>query len=281
MSLPASRTSLSLALAALGWLWVAARAPWSVSSDGGSDAVLTVGGWALWTAATVAVLVPSAISLTIARYLAPTAVVASIVAPDPSAAAGAAVAFVVVMTAGFADTMVQGGAYGDETRFCLRTPVPYMVPAALVWCLHTGSLVAGAILAAEGAYAIGVPLLVVGVGLTATVPRRLHRLSRRWLVVVPAGIVVHDHLVLAETFMVRRSAVTRVDVAPGAGEAADLTGGVAGARLTISLSRPEKVVLSDITARLLKTTGALHVSTFAVAPRRPAAFLAASGLARA
>ena len=280
MTVPPRRAVFTLVPGALAWLALAARAPWTNLADDNVRTVLAVAGWALWMTATIAVLVPSAMSLTITRYIAPLAVAAAVAAADPWAAGAAAVALVVIATSRFADTMVQGGAYGNETRFCLRTPVPYMVPAALVWCLHVGALTAGAVLAADAHVAIGVVLLVLGAGLSLTVPRRLHRLARRWLVVVPAGIVVHDHVVLAETFMVRRSAVTGVQVTTGPTDAADLTGGVAGARLAISLATPEKVILSDITARLLKTTGALHVSTFAVAPRRPAAFLEASGLVR-
>ena len=49
-------------------------------------------------------------------------------------------------------------------------------------------------------------------------PRRWHQLSRRWLVFVPAGLVVHDPVVLAETLMVpRRQIVGRsrlVEVGP-------------------------------------------------------------------
>lgn len=277
--MPPRRTLLLLVPGALAWLAVGALAPWSTLTEGDADLIATVIGWGLWIAVTIGVLVPSAISLTLARYVAPLAVAASIVAGDPWAAAVASVALVVVATARFADTMVQGGAYGAETRFCLRTPVPYMVPATLVWGLHVATLGLGVTSIAEGRFAVGVPSLMVGLGLTVTVPRRLHRLARRWLVVVPAGIVVHDHLVLAETFMVRRSAVTRIRLSTGPDDAADLTGGVAGARLDISLTMPEKVILSDITSRLLKTTGALHVTTFAVAPRRPVAFVEASGLA--
>lgn len=278
MTLPPRRVLFTLVPGALGWLALASRAPWADLADDASGTVLSVAGWALWMTATIAVLVPSAISLTVARYIAPLAVIAAIAAGDPWAAGAGALALVVVATSRFADTMVQGGAYGNETRFCLRTPVPYMVPAALVWCVHVGTLLTGAIFASGDNLVVGIGLLVVGAALSVTVPRRLHRLARRWLVVVPAGIVVHDHVVLVETFMVRRSAVSGVRVAPGTSDAADLTGGVAGARLEISLTTPEKVILSDITARLLKTTGALHVSTFAVAPRRPAAFLEASGL---
>ena len=52
------------------------------------------------------------------------------------------------------------------------------------------------------------------------------------------------------------------------GEAADLTGGVIGDRLTIALTEADKVVLSAITAKTLGTTEALHVKMFCIAPRR-------------
>ncbi|MFM9082473.1 MAG: hypothetical protein ACKOQ7_00940 [Actinomycetota bacterium] len=279
MTMPPRRTLALLVPGALAWLALAVRAPWgSVSDTSSVDTASSILGWGLWIVGTIAVLVPSAISLTFARYVAPLAVGSAIVAADPWASAAAAVVLVVVATSRFADLMVQGGAYGNEQRFCLRTPVPHMVPAALVWAAHPGSILTGVVACAAGAWPLGITMAVLGAVLTVTVPRRLHRLATRWLVVVPAGVVVHDHLVLGETFMVRRSTVTAVRVAPGPSEAADLTGGVAGARLEISLSSPEKVILSEITARLAKTTGALHVSTCAVAPRRPAAFLVAARL---
>jgi len=279
MTLPPRRTLVLLVPGALAWLALAVLAPWqSASGTTSVDTVSSMLGWGLWVAATIAVLVPSAVSLTCVRYVSPLSVGIAIVAADPWASAAAAIVLVVVATSRFADLMVQGGAYGDEQRFCLRTPVPYMVPAALVWAAHSGSILTGVVACAAGSWPLGITMVVLGAALTVTVPRRLHRLARRWLVVVPAGVVVHDHLVLAETFMVRRGAVSAVTVATGPSGAADLTGGVAGARLEISLSSPEKVILSEITARLAKTTGALHVSTFAVAPRRMGAFLAAARL---
>jgi hypothetical protein len=164
--------------------------------------------------------------------------------------------------------MVQGGAYGDETRFALRTPLPYVVPAVIAWLVYTAALIGGSLLLAAREYVVGAVLVAVGILLSRTIPQRLHRLARRWLVLVPVGIVVHDHLVLYETIMAPSAKILSVTRTSEVGEAADLTGGVIGDRLTIALTEADKVVLSAITAKTLGTTEALHVKMFCIAPRR-------------
>lgn len=260
------------------WLVVAFLAPWHVATDTSSTAVAwtaALWGWTGWTVVTVALLVPSPPSLTALRITAPLAVVAAIAARDPLAIVVSIVVVCATVRPRLADRMAQGGAYGRETRFSLRTPVPHMAPAFVAWLLLAGPLVSGSLLLAARNVVAGAPMTLVGLVLCTRAPVRLHLLSRRWLVLVPAGIVVHDHLVLGETFMVRRSNVVSIDVVDAAGEAADLTGGTTGRRIILSLRRADKVILSDITARMLGTIGALHVQSFAVAPRRVDAALAA------
>lgn len=258
-------------LARVVWVLVGVVAPWSTLSHGRSNevsVVLNAWGWTGWTAVLVAIMVPSAISLTVVRTVAPLAAVAAVVDGNVPNTVVAVAAIILLFLPDSVDCLVQGGAYGAETRFLLRTPVPYLVPAVLVWGMFVGSLVGGTLLLAARQYATGVPLAVVGVGLAVLVPRRLHRLARRWLVIVPAGIVVHDHMVLAETMMVRRSQTRELSVADANGEAADLTGGVFGRRIIISMLQADKVILSPITMRTLGTSEALHVQMFSVAPRR-------------
>ena len=263
--------------ARLSWLAVGVVAPWSLLADQSSapvKAVLLTLGWTGWLAVLIGLLVPSAISLTVVRAIAPLGVVASVVTMDPIAVIVTVIALVLLFSSHTCDALVQGGAYGAEIRFLLRTPIPYLVPAVLVWGCLAASVVGGPLLLAAGNIWIGVPVCVVAALLCWKVPVRLHRLSRRWLVLVPAGIVVHDHLVLAETMMLRRSNVSMVAERRDHDDAADLTGGVLGPRIMVRMHQADKVIISPITMKTLGTTEALHVQSFTVSPRRTAMALA-------
>lgn len=264
-------------VAIAAWLAVAVVAPWHDFGDH-SQAVsvcVQVWGWLGWTSVAIALLVPTPASLTAIRTVAPLAVICSVVATSPVAIFAAVVFAVVVTSSVFVDAMVQGSAYGDEKRFALRTPVPYMAPAIVAWAALCGGVIGGSLLLCAKNYVVGVPVLLVGALLARTVPLRLHRLSRRWLVLVPAGIVVHDHMVLGETLMVMRKNIKRVERVAQSGEFADFTGGIAGDRIALEMVESDKVVLSDITAKTLNTTIALHVTGFSFAPRKLTAALAA------
>jgi hypothetical protein len=209
------------------------------------------------------------------RCCAPLAAGSSLLAVSPLAVFASIVAVMLGFSPLFADVMVQGGAYGEEQRFSLKTPVPAMLPTAIAWALLAGSLIGGTLLLSARQYVAGVPVTAVGVVLATRVPRLLHRHARRWLVIVPAGIVLHDHYVLAETIMSPRSKVARIERVSAAGETADFTGAVTGTRLAVYLRESDKVVLSPITAKILKTAPALHVTAFSIAPRRISAAAAA------
>ena len=259
----------SVAMAA--WVALALSSPWQTIADDASRSVAWVvltWGWFLWTGVGASLLVPSPISLTIMRTVVPLSVVVSVVASQPLAVFCSVVALIVCASPVFVDAMVQGGAYGDETRFSLRTPLPYVVPAVVAWLLYTAALIGGSLFLAARQYIFGAVLVAIGIILSRTIPRRLHRLARRWLVLVPVGIVVHDHLVLHETIMAHSGKILSVTRTSDIGEAADLTGGVVGDRITIALTEADKVVLSAITAKALGTTEALHVKMFCIAPRR-------------
>jgi hypothetical protein len=260
------------------WIVLGVAAPWQQLSNDYSSAVgivLTVWGWLFFLAVAIGALVPSPLSLTVTKCITPLMVMCAFMAASPVGIFGALAAFIITWSALFADVMVQGSAYGEETRFALRTPVPYWAPTVVAWSLLSGSLLGGSLLLAAQAYFVGAPLLLIGVVLARTVPRRLHRLSRRWLVIVPAGVVVHDHLVLAETMMSMRSKILTISKVAASGETADFTGGVAGPRIAVHLKESDKVALSNITAKTLGTVNALHVKAFSFAPRRIDAALAA------
>lgn len=273
-----SPTTTIIASTLAAWVALGIASPWQSLANSHSSAVgvvLIAWGWALFFSVAVAVLVPSPASLTMTKCITPLMVIGSLVAASPAGVFGSLAAFIISWSSLFGDVMVQGSAYGEETRFALRTPMPYWAPSVVAWTLLSGGLVGGTLLIAALNFTVGVPTLLVGLLLTSTVPRRLHRLSRRWLVIVPAGIVVHDHLVLAETMMSMRSKVLSITKVNESGEAVDFTGGVIGPRIAVQLKEADKVVLSKITAKTLGTLDALHVKAFSFAPRRLDVALAA------
>jgi hypothetical protein len=259
------------AITLVAWIVLGIFVPWHTLGDEASSAVtvaLVVWGWGLWIAVAIALLVPSPLSATVVSTISPLAVVCAALAIDAPSLFAALVAFIVMRSAIFMDYMVQGGAYGQEQRFALRTPVPFMAPAVLAWVLLMGTVFGSTFLLATQKWWIGIPLGVLAILALGVLPQRLHRLSRRWLVIVPSGIVVHDHLVLAETAMSPRNKIASVSVVSAQSESADFTGGVLGPRLAVELRESDKIVLSKITARTLGTTEALHVRSFHIAPRR-------------
>ena len=281
MSRSANGASMRLMWAARAvWAAVGMLAPWDTVADGRTaavSAVLRTWGWTSWLAVMVALFVPAALSLTAVRTLAPAVAVTAFFMGNPVWAFPAVVMLRVLLSRDVADVLVQGSAYGAETRFALRTPVPYLAPAVLVWSALVATTVGGSLLLAAGNPAAGIPVTAAGALLAWKVPVRLHRLSRRWLVVVPAGLVVHDHLVLGETMMVRRDHLGAVTLQESPGDEADLTGAVPGRRVRIVMTQPDKIILAPITMRTLGTTEALHVVSFAVAPLRAAAAASAAG----
>lgn len=266
-----STATITVVVSLLAWLLVGISAPWQSLVENSPAAVVVVAttwAWLLWTSVVIALLVPSPLSNTALHAISPLAVICALVALDPLAVFGSVVAIIVAHSSVLVDRMVQGGAYGLEQRFALRTPLPYMAPAALAWAVLTSTLIGGSLLVASQQWIIGVPILAVGLLAAWNIPLRLHRLSRRWLVIVPAGVVIHDHLVLAETIMTPRNKIASVAIVDAAADNADFTGGVVGPRLAVELRDADKVVLSQITAKTLGTGEALHVKTYSVAPRR-------------
>jgi hypothetical protein len=117
-------------------------------------------------------------------------------------------------------------------------------------------------------YVLGGVGVVLSVGLLWQLPVRLHRLSRRWLVKVPAGWVVHDDLVLNENLLIKKHDVVSMSLALEGSEAIDLTGMTRGVPIEVQLCEMTDVRLTSLAAKLLKTVDALHVKAFLIAPSR-------------
>jgi hypothetical protein len=230
--------------------------------------VVSVGLWGGWVAGLIAALLPTTVSLTVARLLAPTPLAVAICAAVAGASAVAAIVagligalvLVVALRREVGRVFAQGSAYGDESRFPLRPPGPLVVgPLPLLWLVLAGTTAAGPLLLAAGAWVAGALVSLLAVALLVVLPRRFHRLSRRFLVFVPAGLALHDHVVLVETAMFRWPAVGAVERAMASTGALDLTAGALGPALEVRLAAVDTVVVAgrDRAATSVRTSGVL------------------------
>jgi len=232
--------------------------------------------WGLVTMAmVVALVVPGPLALTVMRVLAPATVPAAVTTLalgggalwGTIAVVAAASTSMVALSAEAAEALIQGSAYGREYRLPLRTPAVLLLPTLLVWSVWCTVLLSSILELGAGQWFIGAVLATIAGALGWLLAKRLHLLSRRWLVVVPAGLVVHDAVTLGETLMVQRGNVAVAHLAPADTQAADLTGPAAGHALEIVLREMELVVLA---ASVKEPKGkALHVQSILVAPSRP------------
>jgi len=277
---------ITLWAARAAWLAVAVIGGRAVGDaiDGRSGpvrAVATIGAWTGWGVAAVALAVTGLVTLTTVRTVVPTAIVVAGVTAVAGAPAGSVLALavpagvtaVLVAAADTGHVYMQASAYGDERRFGLRPPLGYLVPTVVSWAIWTAALLAAPLGWASRAWVLAaVATVVLGVGSWA-LPRRWHQLTRRWLVTVPAGLVVHDPVVLAETLMMPTREITGIAVIGPTrdGTAFDLTGPTPGVSVAISLTEMTTAVLAPRPATPRGT--AIHLAALLVAPSRPGAVL--------
>lgn len=251
--------------------------------DGRSVAVRTVasgGLWAAWATALCASLVLHPIALTVLRCLAPAAVAGAAwaaVQGEPSGLAGslgvaaALVAFVVVFLPETGVAFVNGPAYPNERRFPLRVPGPLLLgPLFLAWALTIGAPVAGALLLAAQQWVAGGVAVAVGAAAVFVLGRALHGLSRRWVVFVPAGLVLHDPMTLADPVLFPKLQIATIDLADVDTTALDLTQRSPGLAVELALRETASLVLTKPGQRIGPTVDADRVL---FTPTRPGAVL--------
>jgi hypothetical protein len=170
--------------------------------------------WLGWAAGMVAAFAPHPLALTTLRVVAPAAVVAALGAalgdhPSALAVAWAAVACAWAFAPAIGAACVNGPAYPNERRFLLRPPGPLLAgPLPLAWALSVAGIAAGPLLLAAKQWVVGGLLLLVGWPLAGLLLKSIHNLARRWAVFVPAGVVLHDPVVLFDPTLFRRQDIT-------------------------------------------------------------------------
>lgn len=269
-------------------LWVALAPLLAASITGGLENAPDSGRltaavlwWAVVAAGVVALVVPSTAALTGVRMVTPLTVavaVATLLGGAGTAVGGAALG-VAVLAAAVAlagettEAFVQASAYGQEHRFPLRTPAVVLPAAVLVWLVWGAAVVTAAVLLGNAVWVAGAVVAAAAAALTLPVAQRLHALARRWLVLVPAGVVLHDPVVLGESLMLPSANLASAGLALAGTEALDLTGPAAGHAVEI---RAKEMVLAQLRASRSQPTGrAVHVQSYLTAPVRPGRALAA------
>lgn len=251
------------------------------SLDGVDTAVRWLGGalaWGAWAASLLAVLVPHPLGLTVLRILSPTVAVvaagAAIGSGTPGwavlALAGGAAAAATGLSPGTADRCVDGSSYGPERRMALRVPLALLLgPLPLAWAVVVTGTAAGPLLLAAGRWVAGVVVTVLGLPAAAVAARAVHGLSLRFVVFVPAGLVVHDRATLHEPILFSRDRMARLGPAVVGSTATDLTAGATGLVLQIDLTDP--VEISRRTGR--RAAASTTVEAVLITPVRPGALL--------
>ena len=208
--------------------------------------------WLVWALILVATLVPHPVGLTGLRVTAPAAVVAAIASAAsgrPSLlSSGLALATTLLATAiAFAPStgtlFVNGAAYPNERRYLLRVPGLLLLgPIELAWALVAVAPAAGLLLLAAHQWVLGGVVTALSLPAAIVASRSLHSLSQRWVVFVPAGLVLRDPLSLDDPVLFHRATVESLHPAPAGTDSLDLTQRAAG--LALELVLREKVAMT-------------------------------------
>jgi len=154
-------------------------------------------------------------------------------------------------------------------------------PVELSWVLAFAGTVSGPLLLANGSWIAGGVAVVAGAPLVWASWRSLHQLSRRWVVFVPAGFVLHDHLAMGDALLVPRRLVVALGAAPATTTATDLTLGARGLALEVVFSEPTTISTVDHRrAGGRPGLGTTEARALLFAPGRPGAVLAEAGRRR-
>jgi hypothetical protein len=198
--------------------------------------------WLVWGLVLGATFVPQVMTLTAVRIVIPAAVAA--LAWAAIAGHADALTFVGLVVTGLAavaallpttgDVFTNGSSYGDERRMPLRPPgVLLLGPIELAWAVVVVGACAGPLLLLAHQWIVGGVATLIGVPLAVVATRALHGLARRWIVFVPAGMVLHDAMAVADPVLFARRSIGGLGPAPVDTDAHDLTLGALGLALEV------------------------------------------------
>ncbi len=225
-TLPPPKASLvSLWIARLLWITLPVTLGAAVADavDGWSSApklTFAVLLYAAWTGATIALLVTRPMSFTMLRLAAPLAPAIAIWALIEGSSGWRGVALVHAIAAAVAvlrepvaSACSASAAYGDEQRFALRVPPAFLLVLALSVAACAFGVATGPVLLADRHWVLGPVAIALGGPIAFAAARSVHTLARRFIVLVPAGLVVSDSLMLSDPVLLPRDNMIAIGLA--------------------------------------------------------------------
>lgn len=239
--------------------------------------------WVAWALGMAAVVVPGTAALVLLRVTAlgaPFVGLAAVVdqSASPFGASLCVAVALLAFTPQVGEAAINAGSYGDEKRFMLRPPgALYLGPLPLAWLVLVAGLTAGPLLLADRQWVAGAVAIALGAPAAAVLLRSFHALCQRWIVLVPAGMVLKDHHAVADPVLFRRSDIELLHPAPTDTDAIDLTNHAPGLVLELRL-RDKVPMVRVMPGRQPGRPGKAARVLFT--PTRPGALLAAAATHR-
>ena len=237
--------------------------------------------WTFWVLILLSTLIATPISLAIIRIGAPAAAALSLwSALETSGSvsgiiglAASAITACVALSAPLGDKFSDGASYGDERRFLLRAPGPVLLLLGpLAWLTSVAGLTVGPILLLNKNFLLGSLISLCGFPLAALASNAIYQLGKRWLVLVPAGILLHDHLSVGDPTLIPRNQLANLSPAKVGTNALDLSQNSFGLSLEIKCLTPLSMMLKTGTRKIANENSA--VESFLINPVRPNVLLA-------
>lgn len=238
-------------------------------------------GWSVWTIALIATLVALPISLAVLRTFVPVSIVGAVTVAavgeldlnSVGAVVLSCLATAVALSAWVADICVDGASYGDEERFILRTPAAFLLgPVPVMWTVTAFAVLTGPILIAAESYGLGAFMTLVAAALLVVSGKSFYALARRWVVLVPAGVTIVDHIALTDPVLFPKRAIVAVGRAEVGTDAVDLSQRALGAVIEIRTASPTEMgILKNSTDASMERHSAVLIT-----PGRPGAVLLAA-----
>lgn len=221
---------------------------------------------------------PAPVTLTAARIAVPgtipVALWAATQSDDTTATVIGLVAAVVVsglvLSSAFGDRFIDGASYGDERRFALRPPGPVLIGLVVpTWMVTVAGALAGPLLLGDEQWVLGSVVTALGWTIAFFAGRTLDNLTRRFLVFVPNGLVVHDLTVMREPVLFQKREIAGIAPALAHTTAADMTSAALGLAVELKFGTP--IELPVVTGRT--TTEEQTLRSILISPTRPASVL--------